>query len=291
MGFYTPLMNTKQVNLLAELGFSDIHFLSKGASDGVYSCVKHNIRYAVKLTRLDSGSWERESRALGHLSHPNILKPANIFQHERYGFIQMEYIPTTLKTFVTNNALDESKARTIFKQICEAVDACHKQGIAHMDLKPDNILINPDTLEVKLIDFGCCNTFEKNKKAAFFRFGTPGYRAPEILTKRPYYPDKADIWSLGAILYMLVKDNWFRPHGEEEEKSAYAWLHCGMGELLKGLSPELKALLRKMFRFRGHCRPSIQEILDHPWMTGKPFETSLWKSLLTSVNTTLYISK
>ena len=80
-----------------------------------------------------------------------------------------------------NFKLSESQAMTISFQICEAIQYLHSFGIAHRDIKPENILlVNEDSLEVKLVDFGLSKTFFPSETCTE-PFGTLCYVAPEIL--------------------------------------------------------------------------------------------------------------
>jgi calcium-dependent protein kinase len=86
------------------------------------------------------------------------------------------------------------------KSLFQAINHCHAQGIVHRDIKPDNIMItNSET--VRLIDFGLSKASKNNRNLTTVA-GTPYYMAPEVLEGS--YSQKADIWSLGVLLYTLV---------------------------------------------------------------------------------------
>jgi len=73
----------------------------------------------------------------------------------------------------------------------------------HRDLKPENILFeNSGELKIKIVDLGFATKFDEYKKL-FFKCGTPGYIAPEILTK-DFYDEKVDIFSIGVIFYIIM---------------------------------------------------------------------------------------
>jgi calcium-dependent protein kinase len=86
------------------------------------------------------------------------------------------------------------------KGILEAINHCHANNVVHRDIKPENIMIN-DEDEPKLIDFGLSKNNSDMKKMATVA-GTPFYMAPEVLNQN--YTSKADIWSLGVLLYTMV---------------------------------------------------------------------------------------
>ena len=85
------------------------------------------------------------------------------------------------------------------KELFSAINHCHAQGIIHRDIKPENIMIN-DADTVRLIDFGLSKASKKRNLSTIA--GTPYYMAPEVL--QGSYSTKADIWSLGVLLYTLV---------------------------------------------------------------------------------------
>lgn len=85
----------------------------------------------------------------------------------------------------------------------------HSMSIAHRDIKLDNIVVSQDLTEIKFIDFGLCIDFSKceNQKTKQF-CGTIQYMPPEILQKKSYNPKKADIWSLGVLLYRILYNRY-----------------------------------------------------------------------------------
>ena len=86
------------------------------------------------------------------------------------------------------------------KSLFQAINHCHAQNIVHRDIKPDNIMITNNNT-VRLIDFGLSKASRNNRQLTTMA-GTPYYMAPEVLEGS--YSKKADIWSLGVLLYTLV---------------------------------------------------------------------------------------
>ena len=95
--------------------------------------------------------------------------------------------------------LIEKEALVIFRQLLEAFKELNKNNIMHRDLKPDNIFFNDG--KVKLGDFGFCKMLEVNMAQTML--GSPIYMAPEVL-KEEIYTLKADIWSLGVVLFEML---------------------------------------------------------------------------------------
>lgn len=96
--------------------------------------------------------------------------------------------------------MSETGVSRIIRQLVNALNYCHKKGICHLDVKPENILIN-QSLTIKLIDFAFAVSNSNHKIEKYC--GTAKYMAPEILKKVPFYPEKADVWSVGVVAYRL----------------------------------------------------------------------------------------
>ncbi|XP_051755370.1 serine/threonine-protein kinase pim-2-like [Ctenopharyngodon idella] len=98
--------------------------------------------------------------------------------------------------------LNEDTARYIMTQATMAADMCCCRGVFHRDIKLENLLINTDTLEVKLIDFGCGDLLHESAYGIFC--GTREYYPPEYFTDGKYHGKPATVWSLGVLLFVLV---------------------------------------------------------------------------------------
>ncbi|XP_016358946.1 serine/threonine-protein kinase pim-1-like [Sinocyclocheilus anshuiensis] len=98
--------------------------------------------------------------------------------------------------------LNEGMARNFMWQVIHAANICCKRGVFHRDIKLENLLVNPDTLEVKLINFGCGTLMKDSAYVAFN--GTEMFCPPEFDVDGRYHAKPATVWSLGILLFVMV---------------------------------------------------------------------------------------
>lgn len=159
---------------------------------------------------------EQEIRIQESLSHPHIVSINDIVYHEDVIFVVMKYYANGDLIDVMENARMPLKRKiTMFKQIIDAVSYMHKRGIAHLDIKPENIFID-ENMDAALADFGCCES-SLNRKRPFFQRGTLIYSAPEIFDNSIIDHRPSDIWSLGILLYALSTNQLPWRQGSNEE--------------------------------------------------------------------------
>lgn len=161
--------------------------------------------------------------------------------------------------------LDEGLAKHIFRQLLDSIKFCHDNGIAHRDLKLENVMIDSN-FKLFLVDFGLAaiNHLAQEKFIVAEYVGSENYTAPEVLRRTPYNPFLADVWSMGIILFC----NLF---------GQYPWDGSLFGQKDKQpptlefpkerqVSDEAKDLLARMLHHDPACRASVNEILQHDWL-------------------------
>ena len=157
-------------------------------------------------------------------------------------------------------AFSEKEAAKIFKQIMSAIYYCHKQGIAHRDLKMENVLFLYKTKDspIKVIDFGLSEfqslpenlleiiSGEKNMMMTGY-VGTPHYISPEVIKGK--YNQKCDIWSAGVILYAMLSGSF--PFDGKSDKDIYKAIikrkYDFKKDVWKNISNEAKDLINHIF--------------------------------------------
>ena len=85
-------------------------------------------------------------------------------------------------------------------KICASISS---SSVFHRDIKDENILVDTETLEVKLIDFGCATEFDRNRVYSSVS-GTPEFFPPEVFTENVYKAEPTTVWSLGTLLHVLI---------------------------------------------------------------------------------------
>jgi len=170
-------------------------------------------------------SFSRENKIISHLDHENIIKPvSNVrFNTQTYDcyFLPMEFAPHgDFFDFIFSQELDNEKlVRTYFAQLVEAIEYLHSKGIAHLDLKLENMLIGND-YKLKLADFDQSQLL--SEKTLLYR-GSPSFRAPEMINKTCKNFAAADIYSLGIILFALATGDF--PFLEKEGEDGFTLVH------------------------------------------------------------------
>jgi serine/threonine protein kinase len=179
----------------------------------------------------------------------------------------------------TKTGFTEDVCKYILLNLLNCVDALHKEGICHRDLKTENIVLVGDNYDIKLIDFGFAAKYvDKENKPKLLKksVGTKYYAAPEILENKRYNGPKADIFSLGAILFVLMTKNFGFAEArvnnllvnvknllykliKTKQYDRY-WELIDKYFKIKDLSPKFKNLYLKMVAYNPDERPTIEEI-------------------------------
>jgi tRNA A-37 threonylcarbamoyl transferase component Bud32 len=148
----------------------------------------------------------REARALGGLSHPNVITVYDVVDAGGLPIVVLEMVPSrNLATLISEQGvLSTGQAAVVGFATAAALRAAHRAGITHRDVKPGNVLVAHDG-QVKLTDFGIArNVADAPMTTAGLVLGSPAYIAPEIAAGQPVTP-AADLWGLGATLFAAVE--------------------------------------------------------------------------------------
>lgn len=154
------------------------------------------------------------------LNHKYIRKTINIDLKTPCVFLEY-FEGIDMYDFLNNTNLELKEKLQIFKKIVEAIHYMHSKYVAHLDLKLENIMINPDTKEICIIDFGKSFIWKKGDKnyKLINMISSYEYMAPEEFTEKnkELLPDKIDIWGLGLILYCIIYEKFPWKYAIEED--------------------------------------------------------------------------
>lgn len=187
--------------------------------------------------------------------------------------------------------LPVDKVQKTFTQLVGAVAYVHQQNCVHRDLKLENILLDKHE-NVKLLDFGFAREYEGKINYLQTFCGTICYSAPEMLKGEKYAGEKVDVWSLGIILYALLCGEL--PFDDDSDDVTRRKILTEEPKYPDHLPPDALALLKQLLSKRPFPRPSLTDILNHPFLAEhapeqlailakerlEPFATALEKDTL-----------
>ncbi|KAH7353073.1 hypothetical protein KP509_19G077600 [Ceratopteris richardii] len=177
-------------------------------------CIETGETVAIKKVLQDKRYKNREMQIMLHLDHPNIVALKHCFystkgMDEVYLNLVLEYVPETVYR-VGKHYSDMSQKMPLLLvklytyQICRALAYIHGTfGVCHRDIKPQNLLVNPHTHQLKLCDFGSAKVLVKGE-ANISYICSRYYRAPELIFGATEYTTAIDLWSAGCVLAELL---------------------------------------------------------------------------------------
>jgi serine/threonine protein kinase len=239
-----------------------IQCLGRGGMGVVYMARQKTLNRLVALKLLApersadakfAARFEKEAQALAALNHPHIVTIHDFGQAGGFFYLLMEYIDgVNLRQAMQAGRFTPEQALAIVPPVCEALQYAHEHGIVHRDIKPENLLLDK-TGRVKIADFGIAKmigTTGENDGASLSQpFGTPAYAAPEQSGDRAKVDHRADIYSLGVILYELLTGEL--PKDKLEPPSKRVQIDVRLDEIvLRALEtkPELRFATAAEFR-------------------------------------------
>lgn len=214
----------------------------------------------------------RELEIITKLEHPNIIQIHSILQRGPKIFIFMRHAENgDLLNFIQSHGpLPEYQAKIWFNQMVKGIKYLHEIGIAHRDLKCENVLISKN-MNVKIADFGFardCQDEKGNQVLSKTFCGSAAYAAPEVVSGKPYNPKMADIWSLGIILFIMLNasmpfdDSNLHKLLRDQNASNYHFVN----RVETKLSSKCKALVNMILDPNVDTRWTISQIEMSKWL-------------------------
>ncbi|KAM6582521.1 hypothetical protein CsatB_009523 [Cannabis sativa] len=212
---------------------------------------------------------KREISVMRLVKHPNVVEFYEVMATKTKIYFVMEYVKGgELFNKISKGKLQEDMARKYFQQLISAVDYCHSRGVYHRDLKLENLLLDENGV-LKVTDFGLSALVESRPEEHVVMLktacGTPAYAAPEVLCRRGYDGAKADIWSCGVILFVLLAG--YLPFHDTNLMELYKKIGKANYKCPNWFSLEVRKLQARILNPNPNKRISIAKIMENPWFT------------------------
>lgn len=208
---------------------------------------------------------KREISVMRLVRHPNIVQLYEVMASKTKIYFAMELVRGgELFAKVSRGKLREDVARKYFQQLIDCVDHCHSKGVYHRDLKPENLLLDENG-DLKVTDFGLSALLESNMNNSLLHTtcGTPAYVAPEVIKKKGYDGAKADIWSCGVILFVLLAG--YLPFKDKNLMEMYRKITKAEFKFPQWFSSDVKKLIYRILDPNPKTRIGIAKIVQSRW--------------------------
>ncbi|EGD77160.1 PLK protein kinase [Salpingoeca rosetta] len=216
------------------------------------------------------------------LRHKHVVDFHSFFEDENNVYILLELCPnqSMMELHKRRRALTEAEARYYLVQIVLATKYMHKRKVIHRDLKLGNLFLG-SRMDVKVGDFGLATTVTYDGERKKTLCGTPNYIAPEILEGRQGHSFEVDVWSIGCILYTLLVGK--PPFETRDIKTTYRKIRHNDYNIPAAakVTSDAENLIRNLLHPEPTKRPSLDAILEHPFVTAHFVPATLPVSALT----------
>ncbi len=249
----------KLKGILGKGGFGVVHAGIR-KSDGMQVAVKEVTKEKVLEYTVDD-KVPLEIALMQQVSDvPGVIRLIDYFDMSHSYYIVMErFNSKDLFDFISEEGpLGENLARHLFRQVLDTVSQCHNRGVLHRDIKDENILIDLQTHQLKIIDFGS-GTYLHDAVYTDFE-GTRVYSPPEWIKYRRYKADGLTVWSLGILLYDMLCGDVPYETDEQIRTGDIVWK-----DDVK-ISPLAKDLIESCLRPDPDERITLSSIKNHTWM-------------------------
>ena len=253
--------------------FADVYRV-KEKSTGTEYAAKY-----IKKKRLESSrrgvskkDIQNEVNILAEMDHENIIYLHQVYENRQHVILVLELVGGgELFDFISEREwLTEEEASYFVKQILLGIKHMHSKNVAHLDLKPENVMLKgSESHELKLIDFGVSKMLKPGEE---FRemLGTTEFVSPEVINFEPITLN-SDMWSLGVITYIMLSGA--SPFLGDTQQETYAnIMACDYEfdeEFFAETSELAKDFIRRLFIKDQNKRMSVDECLVHPWIRPK----------------------
>jgi len=283
--------------------YTKIEKLGEGTYGLVYKGINNKTKELVALKKIKLGVEEegvpstalREISVLKTMNHPNVVKLLDIENCPKSLYLVFEFMNQDLSAYMkAHRQISAKQVKSFTQQMLLGIEYCHKRGVLHRDIKPQNLLVDKD-LNLKLADFGLTRVVSIPVQAYTHEVITLWYRAPEILLGGKHYSIGVDTWSIGCILAELVNKRalWtgdseidmlfriFRTLGTPNEKmwpgvsslpdfnrSFPKWPKKSLKKIVPNIDRHGQDLFQQLMQYDPVQRMSAKKALLHPYFKG-----------------------
>ncbi|KAI8877658.1 kinase-like protein [Backusella circina FSU 941] len=214
------------------------------------------------------------------LHHPNIIETLDLIQEGEEFYQIMEFAPNDLFNIVMSGRMTPEEIACCWKQMLNGVAYLQQMGLAHRDLKLDNMVLDERGM-VKIIDFGCAvvnkypheTTVHKSKGIC----GSDPYIAPEQFSESEYNAQLSDLWSCGIVFVCMsiCRFPWRIPRADKDQsyKNFITPSSQGATKLFKLLPLESRSIIKRILTPNPAERASLQDVLNDEWVKSIPMCT------------------
>ncbi|CAI0544820.1 unnamed protein product [Linum tenue] len=209
---------------------------------------------------------KREIATMKLIRHPNVIRMYEVMASKTKIYIVMEFVTggELFDKIASRGRLKEDEARKYFQQLINAVDYCHSRGVYHRDLKPENLLLDASGV-LKVSDFGLSALPQQVREDGLLHTtcGTPNYVAPEVINNKGYDGAKADLWSCGVILFVLMAG--YLPFEDSNLMQLYKKIFKADFSCPPWFSTSGKKLIKRILDPNPATRITIAEVIENEW--------------------------
>ncbi|XP_066467680.1 striated muscle preferentially expressed protein kinase isoform X2 [Tiliqua scincoides] len=212
-------------------------------------------------------SARRELGILAQLDHEHIVYFHDAFEKRNAIIIVMELCTgeELLERIARKPSVSESEIRSYMRQVLEGISYLHHQGILHLDIKPENLLLAElGSEQVRICDFGNAQELTPDEPQ-YCKYGTPEFVGPEIVSQSPV-SSVTDVWPVGVITYLCLTG--ISPFVGENDKTTLMNIRnynvAFEESMFTGLTREAKGFVIKVL-VNDRLRPNAEQTLEHPW--------------------------
>ena len=232
----------------------------------------------ARLTKKDAIALRAEVAILSSIAHPRIIGFSAWYEDDRFYWLVTELVQggELFDKIASVTYYEESDARRLVYVLASTLKFLHDCKCVHRDLKPENILLAnaEDDASIKLADFGFARVVPPELLST--SCGTPNYVAPEVISGLRYGVS-ADVWSLGVISYVLCAG--YPPFSDASQVELFRRIRRGQYQFdspwWDPVSDTAKDFVARCLTVDMNKRPTIAQVLDHPWLASPRQEDGL----------------